>query len=274
MRPQATVPATLGGGLHYSLMPGYWLLARMGKRVLRPGGIELTRQMLDALDIGASDDVVEFAPGFGVTARATLDRGPRSYVGIERDEDAAKHVRGYLSGKNQQCLVGRAEETGLPDRSASVVYGEALLTMQTAEQRASIVAEAARVLRAGGRYGIHELALDPDGLAEATKSEIQHALSDAILSGAIHLGARTLTASEWRELLAAQGFDVKTQIGAPMHLLEPKRLIRDEGLLRALRFVWNVAKTPAARKRIRAMRAIFRRYAKHLVATAIVAVRS
>ena len=27
-------------------MPGHWVLARMGKRVLRPGGLELTRRLL------------------------------------------------------------------------------------------------------------------------------------------------------------------------------------------------------------------------------------
>ncbi|MFP4173650.1 MAG: SAM-dependent methyltransferase, partial [Candidatus Hydrogenedentota bacterium] len=34
-------------------MPGHWVLAQMGKRVLRPGGMELTRAMLEALAIGA-----------------------------------------------------------------------------------------------------------------------------------------------------------------------------------------------------------------------------
>lgn len=249
-------------------MPGHWLLARMGKRVLRPGGLELTRQLLDALDIRASDDVVEFAPGLGVTARAALEREPRSYVGIERDEDAAKHVRRYLGGDDRRCLVGRAEETGLRAASASVVYGEAMLTMQTATQKSSIVAEAARVLRVGGRYGIHELALEPDDLDDAVKSEVQQALTDAI-----HVGARPLTASEWRALLSAQGFVVETQISAPMHLLEAGRFVRDEGLARTLRFLWNLARTPGARRRIRAMRATFRRYAEHLAATAIVAVK-
>ena len=268
MTQHATVPATPGGGLQYNRMPGHWLLARMGKRVLRPGGIELTRQMLDALDVGGSDEVVEFAPGLGVTAGTTLARGPRSYIGIERDEDAAQHVRGYLTGQGRECLVSRAEKTGPPDGSASVIYGEAMLTMQTAAQKASIVAEAARVLRSGGRHGIHELSLEPNDLAEGTKAEIRQALSDAI-----HVGARPLTASEWRELLGAQGFVVKKQVAAPMHLLEPRRLIRDEGLARALRFIWNVVRTPAARQRVRAMRAVFRRYADHLAATAIVAVK-
>ena len=224
--------------------------------------------MLDALNIRESDDVVEFAPGLGVTARAALEHRPRSYIGIERDEDAARHVRRYLGDEGQRCLVGRAEETGLPAASATVVYGEAMLTMQSAAQKAAIVAEATRVLRAGGRYGIHELSLEPDDLHDSIKSEIQRVLSDAI-----HVGARPLTASEWCALLAEQGLVVKTQVAAPMHLLGPRRFLRDEGLPRTIRFIWNVAKTPAARRRIHAMRAVFRRYAEHLTAIAIVAVK-
>ncbi|PRC44304.1 SAM-dependent methyltransferase, partial [Mycobacterium sp. ITM-2017-0098] len=29
-------------------LPGHWLLARLGKRVLRPGGLELTTRLLAA----------------------------------------------------------------------------------------------------------------------------------------------------------------------------------------------------------------------------------
>ena len=43
-------------------IPGHWLLAKMGKRVLRPGGLDLTRQLLKWLAIGQDDEVVEFAP--------------------------------------------------------------------------------------------------------------------------------------------------------------------------------------------------------------------
>lgn len=68
---------------------GHWLLARMGKRVLRPGGRELTQRLLARLAITQSDDVVEFAPGLGVTARLTLACRPASYTAVERDRDAA-----------------------------------------------------------------------------------------------------------------------------------------------------------------------------------------
>lgn len=249
-------------------MPGHWLLARLGKRVLRPGGLELTRRMLDALDIQHPDRVVEFAPGLGATARITLGHRPASYTGIERDEAAARMVSGYLSGPNQRCLIGDAEETGLPEASATVVYGEAMLTMQRPPQKQRIVREAYRVLEAGGRYAIHELCLVPDDLDEGKKEEIQRALSEKI-----RVGARPLTPSEWRALLESEGFEVQTEATAPMHLLEPGRLIKDEGLKGALRFARNVLGDTEARKRVLAMRKVFRQYRDQLAAITLVGVK-
>jgi SAM-dependent methyltransferase len=240
----------------------------MGKRVLRPGGIELTRQLLLELAIGERDEVVEFAPGLAVTARMTLAKNPCSYTAIERDQNAAATVEAYLTEPHQQCIVGTAEETGLPSGSASVVYGEAMLSMQPAAARSRIVAEAARLLKPGGRYGIHELSLVPDDVDQATRDAIQRGLSDEI-----HAPVRPLTVGEWRELLESAGLTVVAERMAPMHLLEPMRIVRDEGWLRAVRFVWNVARHGAARRRVLAMRRVFRKYRENLAAIALVAVR-
>lgn len=250
-------------------MPGHWLLAKMGKRVLRPGGLQLTHRLLQALAIGAHDDVVEFAPGLGVTARLTLARNPATYRAVERDPAAAATVLRYLASPRQQCVIGTAEATGLPSESASVVYGEAMLSMQVATAKARIVTEAARLLRPGGRYGIHELCLVPDDVSQTVRDEIERALSDEI-----HVGVRPLTRCEWRETLQAAGFQIAAEHQAPMHLLEPRRLVQDEGLLRAARFVWNVARHGQARKRVLAMRRVFRKYHNHLAAIAMVAVKS
>lgn len=249
-------------------MPGHWLLARMGKRVLRPGGLELTRRLLAELSVSPDDDVVEFAPGLGVTARMTLARRPNSYTAIERDRDAAAIVEGYLTEPLQRCVLGTAEEPQLDDACASVVYGEAMLSMQQAATKARIVDEAVRLLRPGGRYGIHELCLVPDDVDDSIRAAIQHELSDEI-----HVGVRPLTRCEWRELLMAAGLTVVAEHAAPMHLLEPARLVRDEGLLRALRFAWNVATHAAARRRVLTMRGVFRKYGRHLAAIAMVAAK-
>lgn len=257
-----------GEGLDARTMPGHWLLARLGKRVLRPGGIELTRHLLEALDIQSADAVVEFAPGLGVTARLVLKRQPASYTAIERDELAAANLRHLLGGPRQQCLVGLAENTKLPANETTVVYGEAMLTMQSLVQKQQIVREAFRLLQPGGRYGIHEMCFVPDTLDNTIKNEVEKALSQAI-----HVGARPMTVREWRALLEAEGFRVEHETTAPMHLLEPARLVNDEGILGATRFAWNVLRDKIARQRIAAMRKMFKKHQAHIAAVMLVALK-
>jgi len=257
-----------GEGQQTAKMPGHWVLARLGKRVLRPGGMELTRRMLQALRINHTDDVVEFAPGMGVTARLTIDQKPLSYTAVERDQAAAKIVGGYLQGDRQRCVVGNATETGLPDASASVVYGEAMLTMQTDETKRAIIREARRLLKSGGRYAIHEMCLLSDSVDPERRKETERALT-----GVVHHGVRPLTITEWCALLVLEGFEVESIHQASMSLLEPRRLINDEGLAGALRFAWNLLRDSEARKRVYEMRKVFRQYRKELAAVTVIAVK-
>lgn len=257
-----------GTGGDDAKLPGHWILARLGKRVLRPGGRELTGAMLAALDIAQDDHVIEFAPGLGATARLTMARGPASYTAIERDPSAAEAVAALLDGDRQRLVQGTAQETGLPAGEATVVYGEAMLTMQSAATKQQIVAEAARLLQPGGRYGIHELCLTPDELPAERKSAVEQSIG-----AAIHHAARPLTVAEWRELLAASGFRVVAEQRAPMALLEPRRLVADEGLFGALRFAFRMLTRPTARRRVLAMRRTFRAHRHELAAIMLVAIK-
>lgn len=247
---------------------GHWLLARLGKRVLRPGGVELTRTLLSRAEL-ADADVLELAPGLGRTAGEILARGPRSYVGAEADPDAANTVRGVLAERGAghgSVRVTDAADTGLPDGSRDVVIGEAMLTMQGDAAKHAIVAEAARVLRPQGRYAIHELALTPDNVPEEISSEIRQSLARSI-----KVNARPLTIAEWSGLLTEHGLVVDQVATAPMALLQPRRIIADEGLFGALRFAKNVLLHRDARKRVLAMRHTFRKHRDRLAAVAIVA---
>ncbi|MFB7878375.1 MULTISPECIES: class I SAM-dependent methyltransferase [unclassified Nocardia] len=245
-------------------IPGHWLLARLGKRVLRPGGIELTERMLDAAALPGAE-VVELAPGLGHTAEAILRREPAGYRGVEAD-DAAAARSAEVVGTRGAVTTGDAADTGLPADSADVVVGEAMLTMQTDPHKAAIIAEAFRVLRPGGRYAIHELALHPDDLDDAVKTEIRKALARSI-----KVNARPLTRTEWTDLLTAGGFVVETVDFAPMALLRPRRVLADEGLLGTARIIKNVLRDRAARQRVLAMRATFTTHAKALTAIAVIA---
>ncbi|GAC70130.1 class I SAM-dependent methyltransferase [Gordonia soli] len=247
-------------------MPGHWLLAHLGKRVLRPGGKELTERLLADAHISGAD-VLEIAPGLGKTATAILELGPSSYVGVESDPAAVSLTEGVV-GDRGRVITGDASATGLADDATDVAIGEAMLTMQGDRAKKEIVAEAFRVLRPGGRYAIHELALHPDTLSDEQKAEIRKSLARSI-----KVNARPLTETEWRELLEEGGFRVETVGFAKMALLEPRRVIADEGILGTLRIVVNVLRNPAARRRILDMRSTFTKYRDELAAIEVIAVK-
>lgn len=247
-------------------MPGHWLLARLGKRVLRPGGLGLTRRLIEHAGVPDAD-VVELAPGLGRTATDILAAGPRSYVGVEKDPDAAGLTEKAI-GEAGRVVRADAADSGLPDASADVVIGEAMLTMQSDAGKQRIVAEAARVLRPGGRYAIHELGLQPDSLDPELKTALRKDLARAI-----KVNARPLTVAEWAELLESAGLRVEWTGTAPMALLKMRRNLADEGVRGTLRIVRNVLRDADARRRVLKMRDLFRRHRDRLRGVALVAIK-
>lgn len=247
-----------------SSAPGHWVLARAGKRVLRPGGAALSWQMLDEARIAGSD-IVELAPGLGRTAVEVLRREPGSYTAIDRDPDAVQRVAAIIADRGT-CRQGEASDTGLDDACADVVIGEAMLTMQGDKGKRAIVEEAARILRPGGRYAIHELGIVPDDVDEEIYTQVRQGLARAI-----HVNARPMTEKSWRELLADAGLVVDWVGMAPMALLKPRRNLEDEGVRGVLRMARNILADKELRQRIRGMAATFRTYEDSMRGIAVVA---
>lgn len=247
-------------------MSGHWLLAKIGKKVLRPGGIGLTKKMLSMLNITSSDDVVEFAPGLGFTAQMALEKRPKSYIGIDAEQNAVNDLNKKFGTSPTLFKLGNAALTSLPEQSADKVYGEAMLSMHANHRKAEIIKEAYRILKPQGYYAIHELTLKPDNLDDQVKLHIQKELALAI-----KVNARPLTVSEWTELLEREGFKVVKAETAPMHLLEPQRIINDEGILGSLTIAKNILLHPAVRKRVFHMKSIFKKYEKNMGAVVIMA---
>ena len=249
-------------------LQGHWLLAKLGKKVLRPGGKKLTNWMIDNAN-PTNKRVVEFAPGLGITAAEILDRNPKTYTGVDQDPDAATattlSTKQARLGIPTEVINGVASDTGLPAGAADLVVGEAMLTMQGEKGKAAIVSEANRILATGGRYAIHELLLTPNNVDQTVADNLRKALATTI-----KVNARPLTATEWSELLESNGFKVLSIKVAPMGLLQPKQMIEDEGP-RVLKIMFNLARNPQARKRVLAMRKVFSENAQNLGAISIIA---
>jgi len=97
-----------------NLHQGHWALASLGKKVLRPGGLEMTHEMLNNLDINAKSDVVEFAPGLGMTSVLAASKQPQSYTVVEINQEAAaiamRRLRQVYS--HPHAVLGSAAQTG------------------------------------------------------------------------------------------------------------------------------------------------------------------
>lgn len=248
----------------FAKLPGHWVLARLGKRVLRPGGRELTDFIQTELHIGNHDDLVEFAPGIGATLRSR-NGVFGSYHGVEQNPEAlAALQKAFAHDSRVQFSQGNAEEPPLGDACASVVWGEAIMTMQNRSTKAAIVAQAYRLLRSGGRYAMHEIALNED-----VDDEERHALYND-LAEQVKMPVRPLKVSEWKELLEQNGFRIRTAKTLPMHLLEPRRILADEGWSGMIRIFCNAIRQPAARARVLGMRRAFRKHAHSMVAVGLV----
>ncbi|WP_298823934.1 class I SAM-dependent methyltransferase [uncultured Capnocytophaga sp.] len=245
---------------------GHWMLAKLGKRVLRPGGRELTEKLIAGLQITPEDDIVEFAPGLGFTANIACGYRPKSYTGVDLNEEAATIARKRIKYDKAKIINANAAQSTLPDAYANKVYGEAMLTMQPLEQKKAIIAEAFRILKSGGYYGIHELGIAPDSVSEEIKEDIYRELSETI-----RVHARPMTALEWTALLEEQGFKIIKVAHNPMLLLERSRMIQDEGWLRVLLITFNLLRFPEIRKRVKKMKECFRKHQDNLDAVAIIA---
>ncbi|MGH9043230.1 MAG: methyltransferase domain-containing protein [Acidimicrobiia bacterium] len=256
-----------GGHLNPATMPAHWLLARLGKKVMRPGGSTLSDVMLSGLAIGADDDVVDLAPALGDTVRRVETAGPASFRGVERGRAEAERAQ-QLGGGRYQCVVAEPAATGLPDGSASVVYGEACLSLETDDTKRRIVGEAARLLRPGGRLGLHEVLLTPDDIAAEDKRRIE-----TDLTRTVRVRARPLTGAEWTALLEEAGFVVRQVKPAPLLLLAPRSVVRDEGWAGTLRLLARTVRQPVVLRRVADLWKVMHRERRNLGSVVIIAAR-
>lgn len=247
-------------------MSGHWLLAKIGKKVLRPGGKKLTLEMIDLLNIKTNDTVVEFAPGLGYTTSIVLNKKPSSYTGVDIDEKVIENLNQKFDDQKAKFQLANAAETMLDNNTQTKVFGEAMLTMHVNHRKSEIIKEAHRILKNDGYYAIHELALKPNNISEEIKKNIQKELALTM-----NVNARPLTIEEWTNLIKDEGFEIIEIKTSEMHLLEPSRLIDDEGFSGFLNIIKNIATQPEVRERVIRMKKVFKKYEEHLCAFVMVA---
>lgn len=171
-----------------------------------------------------------------------------------------------IRGDGRDIIIGDAADSSIDASSMDKVYGEAMLTIRVDDRKTEIIREANRILKAGGLYGIHELCLVPQTMSDEEQDNIRRDLATTM-----KVNARPTTQDNWKRLIEKEGFEVINIEKVPMRLLNPSRMVKDEGLFHTAKICYNVLKHPPERRRIRQMQRVFSKYEEHLNAISIVA---
>ncbi len=141
------------------------------------------------LGSGAGADVLISARRVGPTGRA---------IGIDMTDEMLELARRNATDagvENVEFRKGYLEELPLDDESVDVVISNCVINLSG--DKPKVLAEAARVLRPGGRFAVSDVIADPD-MDDATRADM------AAWTGCI---AGALTEDEFREALAAAGLE-------------------------------------------------------------------
>ena len=139
------------------------------------------------LGSGAGADVLISARRVGATGKA---------IGLDMTDEMLELARANAAQagvENVEFLKGYLEDIPLPDASVDVVISNCVINL--AADKRVVLAEAARVLRPGGRFAVSDVIADPD-MDEATRADM------AAFTGCI---AGALTEAEFRAALAEAG---------------------------------------------------------------------
>jgi arsenite methyltransferase len=161
------------------------------------------------LGSGAGADVLISARRVGPSGRA---------IGLDMTDEMLELARANAAQEgvgNVEFVKGYIEDIPLPDASVDVVISNCVINL-AGDKRAAL-AEAARVLRPGGRFAVSDVIADP-GMDEATRADM------AAYTGCI---AGALTEVEFRAALTAAGLtDVEIRATHRVHEQAASAIVR------------------------------------------------
>jgi len=151
-------------------------------------------------DLSDGETVLDLGSGAGadvlISARRVAPSGRA--IGLDMTDEMLERARENAREAgvgNVEFVKGYIEHIPLPDASVDVVISNCVINLSADKRR--VLAEAARVLRPGGRFAVSDVIADPD-MDEATRADMQE------WTGCV---AGALTRTEFEATLAAAGFE-------------------------------------------------------------------
>ncbi|AWV33466.1 class I SAM-dependent methyltransferase [Paenibacillus odorifer] len=212
---------------------GHNFLARLGKKRLRPGGVAATNWLIQQANLSTDSQVLEVACNMCTTSIQLAGKYHCQITGIDMDPRALEKANRNIKNANLENYIrvrqGNAMKLPFENESFDVVINEAMLTMLNQPAKEKAVAEYYRVLKPGGILLTHDITFAKENMEERL----------AELRRTIHINVEPLTVGHWAGLFHSAGFKQVDNATGPMSLMSINGLIRDEGVIGALRIVKN-----------------------------------
>lgn len=232
---------------------GHTFLASLGKTRLRPGGAQATEWLFAQAGFTQQSQVLEIACNMGTTAIELVSRFGCRVHAVDMDKQALRKAQENVeaAGFAGRIQIGEANAHHLPfpDNSFDVVINEAMLTMYADKAKQRLVREYYRVLKPGGCLLTHDIML--------TRGELE-AQADAQLQQVVKSNVSPMTLPDWQALFYQAGFTQVATHHGPMTLMSPRGMLKDEGVLRTLKIIFNGLKCRENRRRFLGMFRYFR----------------
>ncbi|HEY9696999.1 MAG TPA: class I SAM-dependent methyltransferase [Trichocoleus sp.] len=243
--------------INFETATGHQVMAAAGKKILRPGGKSATEQLFQWAEFQPGETVLELAASFGHSAIALAKRYGVRVVGVEKNPESVARARANIkaAGLEEQVQVIEGDVFHLEQISGQFDYvlAEAILTMQSLPAKIKILNGVHDRLKPGGKFLSHEL------LANDREEEIHRALA-----ATLRANSTPLSETNWIHTCEAARLQVLHRQTGEMGLLNPTRIIQDEGLKDAIKFFWNVLTQARVRNRLLAVRRVFKQYQQDL----------
>ena len=150
-------------------------------------------------ELSEGEVVLDLGSGGGIDVILSARRvGPTGTAyGLDMTDEMLELARRNAAEagvENVEFLKGQIEQIPLPDASVDVVISNCVINLST--DKDAVLAEAARVLRPGGRFAVSDVVADPD-VTDTTRAQVEE------WTGCV---AGALTRADYTSALTTAGF--------------------------------------------------------------------
>jgi arsenite methyltransferase len=230
----------------------------VGFKVLHPGGVDATKELLGHLNLDKNKKVLDIACGKGLTSIYIAKKYGCKVVGVDILEKSVEEARQMAKKHKVDHLVtfqvADAHNLSFSDNEFDVTIAQAMLIL--VKDKIQVMKEVKRVLKPGGISGWLELSWKKD-----PSQKVQEVSQKELCSACM---ANVETYENWEKSFRSAGVTGLRTIKHDFNFRGMSEMIKDEGFVRGLKVMYKYLTNSKIRKRMMRLSKFFNDYPEYI----------